>query len=166
MQYQEILLTLAEASVAFVGFGGVVGVFGISRSGEAIAADRGRIRNLGEIGMLLFGLSLLPLLLGEAELSRPWKTSSGVFLVVWGALTFRAIPRWIRLSRRGGYALDWVFWCLNGAIALSLVILLGNVLDLWKALSTAYMICLASPLAVVLVSFFRLLWSFFPMEAN
>lgn len=36
MQFKEILLTLAEVSVAFVGFGGVVGVFGTSRGREAM----------------------------------------------------------------------------------------------------------------------------------
>lgn len=112
----------------------------------------------------MFALSLPPALLEQARVPQPWRVSSAVFLVLWGALAIRAIPRWIRLSRRREYALDRVLWALNAGQALSFLVLAANVANLFGAPATVYMICLASPLSVVMVSFFRLLWSFFPME--
>ena len=81
MPSADFLLTLAEISIAFVGFSAIVFVFLRFGSG-----GESRFRNLQvsiiiQIGLLALFLSLLPLLLGLFPLDevRVWRSSSLLF---------------------------------------------------------------------------------------
>ena len=101
MDYQDLLQTLAEVSVALAGFSGVVSVFGRRHTGDWDPADRLHLSFMLETSLAVLFLSLLPFALLSVELSpRPtWTIMSGVMaaylVVTFGAATYR----YRRLSR-------------------------------------------------------------------
>ena len=84
MDEEDLLLTIAEISIGFAGFAGIVALFGRRAAGTWSAVDRIRFNAL--IGSALISLfaALLPLVLyyGASDHVSPWKLSSALFGVV------------------------------------------------------------------------------------
>lgn len=88
MQAAEALAVLAEVSVAFAGFSGIVTAFRRRDLGEWSRLERFRFRFMVEFSLATLALSLLPLFLAELGLSEShvWSASSVVLGV--GALSY------------------------------------------------------------------------------
>jgi len=80
MKAAQALAALAEVSVAFAGFSGIVTVFRRRNPGEWSRLDRFRFRFMVEFSLATLALSLLPFFLSELGLpeSRVWGLSSVV----------------------------------------------------------------------------------------
>lgn len=78
MQASDTLTALAEVSVAFAGFSGIVTAFRRRSPGEWSDLDRFRFRFMVEFSLATLLLSLLPLILAEMGLAeaRAWSVAS------------------------------------------------------------------------------------------
>lgn len=94
MQAADALTTLAEVSVAFAGFSGIVTAFRRRSPGEWSDLDRFRFRFMVEFSLATLALSMLPLFLAELGLSegRAWSVAS--FVLGGGALAYLARSAW------------------------------------------------------------------------
>jgi hypothetical protein len=82
---QDVLLLLAEISVAILGFAGVMAVIGRPR--DAVAKAKGKALVAGAAGITVF--SILPMLLAftEVRIELIWRISSGL-VVLWSVLYY------------------------------------------------------------------------------
>lgn len=106
MEHSDVFLTLAEVSVAFAGFSGIVAVFGRRDPGQWSAADRYRFFSLVETSLVAAFLSLVPFGCAAMRLSPEliWRLSS-ILLVVYMAASYavhivqyRSLPTEARAS--------------------------------------------------------------------
>lgn len=90
MQAAETLSILAQVSVAFAGFSGIVTAFRRRRPGEWSQLDRFRFRFMVEFSLATLALSLLPFFVSElgGSESQVWGLSS--LLLGGGALAYLA----------------------------------------------------------------------------
>jgi len=106
VDYQSLLLTLAEVSVALAGFSGVVSVFGRRRTEEWDPGDRLHLSFMLETSLAALFLSILPFAMFAAELSprSTWAIMSGIFavflvlVVVAGLYRYRQLPSGQRMG--------------------------------------------------------------------
>ncbi len=96
MDHGEILLTLAEVSVAFAGFSGVVAVFGRRDPGSWAFSDRFRFFSLVHTSLASLLLCILPfgLLAFHVAEESVWRSLSALFVlynVVVAFLSFRRL---------------------------------------------------------------------------
>lgn len=115
MQGEGILETIAELSVAFAGFTGVVAAFGrrVGETGSALDAHAFKAMLASSLQALLF--SVLPFLLSACGLEEPalWRAASGFMLAglaIGGFEDFRYAARadrkdWTRIERALGIAI-------------------------------------------------------------
>jgi len=123
---EELLQTLAEVSIAFTGFSGVVGVFG---GGSALSdAERTlRIRMMITASLAAFFGSLVPLALGQFEFpsSLVWSVccaSLAGFFVINSLGVYR---RTSALAAIKNYSRPWfapIIYGVNALIALALIL--------------------------------------------
>jgi hypothetical protein len=133
MREEGLLLTIAEISIGFAGFAGIVALFGRRAAGAWSAVDRIRFNAL--IGYALTSLfaALLPLAFYyvASDHVSPWKASSALFGVVLLGFCRRGIRATLeaRASEdseaniRGG-------WILAGLAALASALLFLNALGI------------------------------------
>ena len=95
MDHGEILLTLAEVSVAFAGFAGVVAVFGRREPGTWSFLDRVRFFSLVHASLSAFLHCIVPFGLLAFQLTEAvvWRWSSGLFVVNVTAATVLLLGR-------------------------------------------------------------------------
>jgi len=95
MDPTELLTAMVEASIALMGFSGLVVVLGRRSSGEWFPGDQTRLINLLGIGFVLLACTLGALILASAGLrdATVWALSSVVWLTV-------SLPYAVWLSRR------------------------------------------------------------------
>ena len=96
MKAAEALSALAEVSVAFAGFSGIVAAFRRHNPGEWSPLDRFRFRFMVEFSLATLALSLVPFFLSELGLpeSRVWSLSS---LILGGGALLYLIRSVVRL---------------------------------------------------------------------
>jgi len=103
MKAAEALAALAEVSVAFAGFSGIVTAFRRRNPGEWSGLDRFRFRFMIEFSLATLALSLLPFFVSELGVSesRVWSFSSLILGV--GALLYltRSLIRLLPLLAAG-----------------------------------------------------------------
>jgi hypothetical protein len=120
------LQLLAEVSIAFAGFSGVVGVFG---GGSALSeAERSfRVRMLIVTSLAAFFGSLLPLVLGEFEFLIPWVwTLCCPLMASFVAIISFSVHRQTgALASAGDYARPWFAPLVYVTNALLVIALLG-----------------------------------------
>ena len=89
MQHQELLLTIAEVSATFVGFSGVVGVFGERTAKLEVRYQRHLLFQMITTGLSALAMSVSPFLVaafGFPE-SLVWRMSSGIYVFFGTILT-------------------------------------------------------------------------------
>jgi hypothetical protein len=107
MDHGDILLTLAEVSVAFAGFSGVVAVFGRQDPNTWSFADRYRFFSLVHTSLSSLLLCIVPF--GLLALNVPdasaWRTVSALFLLYLVVVGFLSTRRYLAASssERAGF---------------------------------------------------------------
>ncbi len=130
MPESDLLLTLAEVSVAFAGFASIVVLFKRRDSGLWRAEDAFRFGIMLEYSLAALFFAVAPVLLGYFEVGRPgvWAASSaalGLFIVVEAPRGWWSARRLARAGR-----LNWALNTFIGVLALSSVVaLLLNVIE-------------------------------------
>ena len=134
MEGESVLQMVAEASVAFAGFTGVVAVLGSRSSGGWRPVDVIRFRAMVSASLLTLGFALLPILLHYLAVSPRayWATSSaflGCVLPLW-------LWRTLALQRKHGVEQDPDFVpgvriATLAVIVLSTTAQFMNALDVW-----------------------------------
>ena len=99
----EILLTLAEVAVAFVGFAGIASVFARRLDSAPQAVVAVRLRGMVDAGLVACFAAVLPLIIASYPMSTSasWRLSSLVFAVAWSLVFLNAQARLRRLSKSG-----------------------------------------------------------------
>ena len=136
MEASELLLTLAEVSIAFVGFSALVFALRERRARAWSYVDSMAIRAPILIGLGALFLSLLPLFLGHTPLPEPliWQLSSGALAIT--LLSLAAYYHWVRqrVAQTGEIRLRSVPYLMRQSTAIVLVLLqLLNFLNAPKA---------------------------------
>ena len=121
----NLLQTLAEVSIAFTGFSGVVGVFG--GGSELSDAERTlRVRMMITASLAAFFGSLFPLVLSQFESAAAlvWPLSCLPFAGFFIVNSLGVYRRTGALAAVGSYSRPWfapIIYGINGLIALSLL---------------------------------------------
>jgi hypothetical protein len=162
----EVLLTIAELSVAFAGFSGIVATFGRRDPRHWSVPDRYRFRALIETSLAAALLALLPsgLAIAPLEPARVWQISSLV-VATYTVVSYLASYRRYRsmLSQATSDAsrplMAGIVVCDVGIVALSLYNVLGA--------KTAWPLVLSLMLLVAQAAFFfaRMLFKTFTERA-
>ena len=161
MPEENLLLTIAEVSIGFAGFAGIVALFGRRSAGPWSASDQTRFNALIRGALVsLFGAFLhLAIHSVSPSDSSPWGPASTVFGFVFLVLFWRGWGLVAEISAsedsdanvRGG----WVLIYLIGLVAL---ILLVNGLGVFsQAAAGPYLVALFLALAMTGLMFARLL---------
>ena len=119
MDIDALLLGLAEVSVAFAGFSGVVAALG--RKAEWTDIERYRFTNLVTVSIATALFSFLPMVISlyETAVALRWSLS-GVFLTVFVVAFFvNRVAAGTKLARTPGQVSVWVSW----VFMLSLIII-------------------------------------------
>lgn len=157
MPESDILLTVAELSVAFAGFATLAGVLGKPKSSDAAYMNASRLRGMLESALLALAFALIPFVpfLFDIDQGVGWRLSAGAFLL---ANVTRQVFLFRRLSaiRAAGANMTWLTVTLVAQIASSIV-LLGVVAGLFGEYSgAAYVFALFGALLNSAVLFLRL----------
>jgi hypothetical protein len=157
MDAVELLTAIIEASIALIGFSGLVIALGRRSSGEWLPVEKLRLGLLLGVGVILLGCTLLALTLLSAGLSHA---------VVWAmsSVAFAAL------------VLPFTVWAVSGAFGLAedrIVVGTYRVVAVGVAIATAaiqvvnaiflqefwpFFLALAILLILGVTQFFRLLW--------
>jgi len=159
VQAEQALAVLAEVSVAFAGFSGIVSVFRHRRPDHWSDLDRFRFRFMVEFSLATLALALLPFFLAELGLSERgvWSLSSVVLCA--GALFYlvRSALRVRRLVLAGepvSQRLAWLSIAVGVAVAGSALL---NAVGLFARPSGVYLAGVGGCLFVSSAMFARLL---------
>ena len=123
---EDLLQTLAEVSIAFTGFSGVVGVFG--GGSELSDAERVlRVRMMIVASLAAFFGSLLPLVLGQFEFANAllWPLCCVAFAGFFIVNSLGVYRRTGALASVGKYSRPWfapIIYGVNALIAFSLIL--------------------------------------------
>ena len=157
MPESDILLTVAELSVAFAGFATLAGVLGKPRSAEAAYMNASRLRGMLESAVLALVFALIPFvpILFGLEIDLSWRLAAGAFLLANGARQFFLFRR-LPIIRVAGASTIWLNIILV-AQTVSSFVLLGVAVGLaGEHASAAYVLSLFITLFASAVFFLRL----------
>jgi len=157
MEGEDILTAIAEISIAFAGFSGIVSVIGRDRSTQWSVTDRIRFWSMLEFGIAALFFSLLPIPLRHFGLNPDlvWAVSS---LLLGG---FIAIDTYFgyRRGRKIAYRADGFAKAMRVVTAAILALLALNVARIGPGDGLAAYLCgLVYLLAIATSYFWRLLW--------
>jgi hypothetical protein len=160
MPEESLLLTIAEVSIGFAGFAGIVALFGRRAAGSWSTADHVRFDALIRFALLSLFAAFAPLAIHyiSPDHGSPWRLASAIFglvllLLFW---TGRRRIAEIRASGdseanvRGG-------WVLLGAYALVGLGLLLNAVGAFPGEAAPYLVALFLSLIMTGLMFARLL---------
>lgn len=157
MPESDILLTVAELSVAFAGFATLAGVLGKPRSAEAAFMNAARLRGMLESAVMALTFSLFPLVpaLFGIDPTASWRLSAVGFLAANGTrqyFLFRRLPG----IRASGASTVWLSIILVAQTVSSLV-LAGVIVGFFgESAGAAYVLSLFIALFSAAVFFLRL----------
>ena len=157
MEPVELLTAIIEASVALIGFSGLVIALGRRSSGEWSPLEKLRLVNLLGVGVILLGCTLLALILLSAGLSHAvvWALSSVAWVVLvlpFAVWAFSRAPRVVEDD-----TVTSMYRVVVGAVvAATAAIQVANAIvlqEFWP-----FFLGLAVLLILGVTQFFRLLW--------
>jgi hypothetical protein len=159
----ELLTAIIEASIALIGFSGLVVVLGRRASGEWAPRDKDRLIILLGIGFILLACTLVALVLLSAGIShaRVWALSSVLWVVLALPLTVWVFSRvfrvWPEQSPLRESTLTWTYVRVSIAVVMATVaVQVANAAYL--AAFWPFLLGLAVLLVLGATQFFRLLW--------
>jgi len=157
MDQVELLTAFIEASIALLGFSGLVIALGGRASGEWSLVEKLRLVNLLGTGVILLGCTLLALTLLSAGLSQDvvWALSSVAWVVLVLPFTAWAISRGSRLAEDRTVGLTYRV-VVSGVVLATAATQLANATflqEFWP-----FFLALAVILILGVTQFFRLLW--------
>jgi hypothetical protein len=159
MQEESLLLTIAEVSIGFAGFAGIVALFGRRAGGTWSTADRLRFNSLVRHALISLFAAFLPLAIHyvDPEHGSPWRASSAVFAVVF-VLLFWTGSRRVTEVRGDSEASIRGAWILIAAFAvLALGLFLNAIGVVFDGDAGPYLAALFFTLALTGLFFARLL---------
>jgi hypothetical protein len=157
MESVELLTAMIEASVALLGFSGLVIALGRRSSGEWSPVEKLRLRLLLGVGVILLGCTLLALILLSAGLSDAvaWTFSSVAWVALVLPFTVWAFSRAPRVAE-GDTVMSMYRVVVGAVVAATAAIQAANAIvlqELWP-----FFLGLAVLLILGVTQFFRLLW--------
>lgn len=166
MEGESIFLTIAEISVAFAGFSGVVVVMGRRSAGDWRTGETLRFWQMIEVSLTALVFSLLPIVFHHIGLpvAYTWASCSGMLALVSGIQMGRAVWR-TKKAARTDKSISLSFTTLFFLVGIVVVLLLiGNTLGIgFKRTLAPYLIGVFWQLCLGCVLFWRLLrFSDFP----
>ncbi len=163
MQHSELLSTLAEVSIVFAGFTGVVGMLGFRSDNQRILGQMYQLGAMIGFSLIAAIFSLVPMLLSAVGLSDAavWRSSS---LGLLAALLGWSIVGTIRMRelRRSGYRTRRrvLAAVMNSLTVLVLLVLLANATGFLGARTEGiYLLCAFVPLLYAVFFFLRIFLS-------
>ena len=160
MPEENLLLTVAEVSIGFAGFAGIVALFGRRAVGHWSTADRVRFDALIIFALLSLFAAFLPVAIHyvSPDHGSPWRLASTILGLVfvflsWGGSTRIAKVRAsgdAEATVRGGWVLLAGYWIL----ALGLFL---NALGVFQAEAGPYLVAVFLSLSMTGLMFARLL---------
>jgi hypothetical protein len=159
MAEESLLLTIAEVSIGFAGFAGIVALFGRRAGGTWSTADRLRFNSLVRHALLSLFAAFLPLAIHyvDPDHGSPWRPASIVFGVVFLLLFwtgYRRIPE-IRGDSEANIRGAWVLVAAFALLALGLF--LNAIGVVFHGDAGPYLVALFFTLALTGLFFARLL---------
>ena len=157
MDQVELLTAIIEASVALIGFSGLVIALGRRSSGEWSVIDKTRFTNLLTTGFISLACALIALILLSAGLSHAivWSSSSVVWVVLVMPVVMWTVSRMVRNPEEA--TLSWSYTGVSlavlGATAAVQVANAAYLAEFWP-----FFLGLAVVLLIGITLFFRLLW--------
>ena len=112
MDESELLLTIAEISVAFAGFASLASIFGRRSGRDDARVDSGRLLNMLTTSLTVTGLALVPfvpILLGLPS-RWVWGISGGFGVVVIGVFGPAVLRRTALMKRYPGFSHARSYW--------------------------------------------------------
>jgi len=161
MAEESLLLTIAEVSIGFAGFAGIVALFGRRAGGTWSTADRLRFNSLIRHALLSLFAAFLPLAIHyvDADHGSPWRPSSAILgavflLLFWNGV--RRIPE-VRVSKDAEASVRGAWVLVAGFAVLALALILNAVGIVFRGDAGPYLVALFSSLALAGLFFARLL---------
>jgi hypothetical protein len=153
----EILTAMIEASIALLGFSGLVIILGRHASGEWLPIEKLRLSMLLGIGVILLASTLLALTLLSAGLSHSavWSLSGVVWVFLVVPFTAWGVTRGYRLAEDPTVGLTYRV-VAGGVMAAMSAIQVANATSLQEF--WPFFAALAVTLIIGVTQFFRLLW--------
>ena len=161
MNPNDLLATLAEISVAFVGFASIVAVIHSVRSDSWLPGDRILFRALIETGLGSVVLSLVPIAVSIVGMSTPtiWVVSSSIFAIT---VVVAVIRRFYQYRRYAGELPKFGRTFVIPVAFLGLVINVANIF-VWQT-AAAYVIGVLLLVVTASGMFLNLIIRFFPLS--
>jgi len=164
MDHVELLTAIIEASIALIGFSGVVVALGPRSSGEWFTGDRLRLTNLLGLGFILLACTVVGLIFVSAGLAQVWTLSSLAWLLLVLPFAGWSIRRTYQLRReprspRSEPVRRWTPYYFR--VALGVVLATAGLQAANAALLAefwAFFVGLAVLLLLGVTQFIRLLW--------
>jgi hypothetical protein len=157
MDQVELLTAIIEASVALIGFSGLVVALGRRASGEWSPVEKLRLINLLGTGVILLGCTLLALTLLSAGLSHAvvWALSSVAWVVLVLPFLVWAFSRASRVAADDTVTRTYRV-VVAAVVAVTAAIQVANAIFLQEF--WCFFLALAAILILGVTQFFRLLW--------
>ena len=158
MQHTELLSTLAEVSIVFAGFTGVVGMLGFRSDSSEIHGQLYQIGAMIGFSLIAALFSIVPLLLGAIGLSdgTVWRASSVGLLAALIGWTIVGTIRMRDLRSSGYRGPRTLPRIMNWLTVLVFLVLFANAVGgLGPHTAGAYLLCVFVPLAYATFFFLR-----------
>jgi MYXO-CTERM domain-containing protein len=161
MPEESLLLTIAEVSIGFAGFAGIVALFGRRGAGSWSTADRVRFDALIRFALLSLFAAFLPLAIHyvSPDHGSPWRLASTILGLVLLAMFWRGRRRIAEVRASADSEANvpggWVLLGVNVLIALGLFLNAAGVI--FQADAGPYLVALFLSLTCTGLMFARLL---------
>ncbi len=159
MQHSELLSTMAEVSIVFAGFTGVVGMLGFRSDDQRVHGQLYQVGAMTGYSLMAALFSLVPLLLSAVGLSDAavWRSSSAglvAALLCWNTLGT------IRMRGLQSSGLRWMLLVMTSLTVFVSLVLLANAAGFFGSRAAGiYLLCVFVPLLYATLFFVRVFLS-------
>lgn len=143
MEQTELLIGIAQLSIALVGFAGLVAVFVGSKGGVWDPFSRFRLRNLIELGLMVTFVSVMPLILYGLGIPEEhlWRLACGIYLLILFVTMYLSTSRLLKIRENHAGQLSsktaFTMYMLSLATAAANT---AGVINLWPTLNSGFFV--------------------------